>query len=146
MESRIPTHGGKTRDSRTDSRAPVFWLPITLPLLLSEALKFIGRPHKSSVCVLSASPKAEEDGFLRIVGRWGFGSDGMQGGLCWGLACLCGWSVTLWAPACLGSVNRLRELCVCGVCGAAYKSDPFVQIGFSHSTVKGKNVSVQWWF
>lgn len=50
------------------------------------------------------------------------------------------WVADVWAPACLGSVNRLRELGVRGVCGAAHESDPFLQIRFSHSTVKGKSV------
>lgn len=50
------------------------------------------------------------------------------------------WVANFWAPACLGSVNRLRELGVCGVCGAAHESDPFLQIRFSHSAVKGKSV------
>lgn len=66
-----------------------------------------------------------------------FGKDMTLRGLA-GRSCLHGGPLMSRAP-CPGSVDRLRELRVRGVRGAAHQGDPFLQTGLSHPAVKGKD-------
>lgn len=50
----------------------------------------------------------------------------------------CSGSLTSW-PHVRASPSGLRELCVCGVRGAAHQGDPVLQTGLSHPAVQGKD-------
>lgn len=83
-----------------------------------------------------ASPVAREDCFPGVAFGQRLPAPGGGSGGAW--EPLAQWVPDILAPR-PGSADRLRELRVCGVRGAAHQGDPVLQTGLSHPAVQGKD-------
>lgn len=135
----------------TDMVGPIPTWPPPTHLYPPQRLGLPRQQHRSCLCVCArvrhASPVAREDCFPGVAFGQRLPAPGGGSGGAWeplwpagplGEAPLAQWVPDILAPR-PGSADRLRELRVCGVRGAAHQGDPVLQTGLSHPAVQGKD-------